>query len=269
MAKTRAVIIAVFVIEMAGIGWAQEAKPKPPTRHLVTSQSQPVRGVLRQPLTTLHEGTILYGTHWNFLVRAEVEAQTGAERFFPDYDADSTAIRTLLGHAGIGKGKPRTEEEIWQQIGRVWEFLRTRVRVDNDAYGTLVDVRGGWPDIATYADYFERHGELVWAACFSKAHLFANLLGRSAIPRDRIALASTHHTEGGAPPTATHVYVAVYVADRWFYLDPTAVFSAPFPDFGERHSVGAASMTSVDYQHPYKVLPLPGSTLTSVPYLPP
>src|SRR5207249_3182177 len=107
------------------------------------------------------------------------------------------------------------------------------------------------------------------AACFSKAHLFATLLGRVVYPRFRFGVASTHHTEDGAPPTASHVYVAAYVADRWFYLDPTAAPSTDFPSFADRQSIGVGSFTTVDYQHAFDLIPPPLSGFAQVPLLPP
>ena len=109
------------------------------------------------------------------------------------------------------------------------------------------------------------HGELVWSMCFSKAHLFACLLGR-VLPRWHTTLVSAHHTENGAPPTASHVYVGVYLTGRWYYLDPTAVYAGPLPSFSGRQSVGL--FTKVDYQHPFAARPVPLSPLDKVPHLP-
>ena len=101
-----------------------------------------------------------------------------------------------------------------------------------------------------------------------KGHLFATLLGRMVYPRFRFAIAEAHHSEGGAPPTATHVYGAVYVNERWFYLDPTAVYIKDFPDFKNRKSIGVDSFNTVDYEHPYMFIPVPLSGFERVPYLP-
>ena len=74
--------------------------------------------------------------------------------------------------------------------------------------------------------------------------------------------------EDGAPPTASHVFVGVYVSDRWFHLDPTAVSFVDFPDYGHRKSIGVSSFTTVDYEHPYYFKPVPLSGFGEVPYLP-
>ena len=123
-----------------------------------------------------------------------------------------------------------------------------------------------WPSILDYAAYYSSHGKLVWAACFSKAHLFVTLLGRMVYPRYRFGIAQAHHTENGAPSTASHVYAGVYVGERWYYLDPTAIPFDNLPDFAHKASIGI--FTSVDYEHPYWFMPAPLAEFEHVPYLP-
>lgn len=185
---------------------------------------------------------------------------------FRDYEASNANIDTLLKAIGFPWKKAESEEVIWNRIGMLWKWLGAHAEVNNAEYATLLTVPDSWPSIAEYAAYYAAHGKLVWAACFSKAHLFATLLGRIVYPRFRFGIAEAHHTEDGAPPTASHVYVGIYVADRWFYLDPTAVDPQSFPNFSQRNSIGL--FASVDYEHPYSFLPVPLSEFDGVPYLP-
>ena len=222
-----------------------------------------------QRMDTFHEGQILYHKQWNFWVRAGVWADMRASLFFRDYETATANSDELLRDCGFPWATAWTEEEIWARIGNVWQWLRDRVDDDGAAYGTISSDPSQWPSIIDYANYYMSHGRrLVWAACFSKAHLFATLLGRVVYPRYRFGIASTHHTESGAPPTASHVYVGVYVADRWFHLDPTAAPLTPFPAFAGRRSIGVDSFTSVDYEHPFDFIPVPLSGFTQVPHLP-
>lgn len=221
-----------------------------------------------QGMTTKHEGTLLYLKLWNFWVRAGVEADTRSTMFFRDYERANEDTDRLLRDVGFPWKKAETEEEIWGRVGMVWNWLKSNVQVNNAESATISSDPDEWPSILDYARYYVGHGHLVWAACFSKAHLFATLLGRVAYPRFRFAIAEAHHAEGGAPPTATHVYVAVYAAERWFYLDPTAVYSTVFPTYGERKSIGVDGFVTVDYEHPYKIIPVPLSGFERVPYLP-
>lgn len=220
-------------------------------------------------MATKHEGNILYYKLWNFWVRAGVAADTSyISYFFRDYESANSNTDALLAAVGFPWRKAETEEEIWGRIGALWNWMRKNVEINNSEYITIPSVPDTWPSILDLAKYYVAHKKLVWAACFSKAHLFATLLGRVVYPRFRFGIASAHHTESGAPPTATHVFVGVYVADRWFYLDPTAVYSVDFPSYTNRKSIGVSSFTRVDYEHPYSFRPVPLSGFGNVPYLP-
>ncbi len=217
-------------------------------------------------MTTKHEGDILYHKQWNFWVRAGVSATVNNSAFFRDYESANADSDKLLKAVGVAWNKAETEEEVWSRIGMVWGWLKANVQDDGAAYATLLPAGGGWPSILDYARYYVTHGRLVWAACFSKAHLFVTLLGRMVYPRYRFGIAEAHHTENNAPPTATHVFSGVYVGDRWYYLDPTAIPYLPFPDYAHRKSIGI--FNTVDYEHPYEFLPVPLSGFNGVPHLP-
>lgn len=216
-------------------------------------------------METLYEGVVTYLRLWNFWVRAGTPALVPSDSIFFDFENSGPETLDLIAALGVSTAWPHTQEELWSRISRVWDWLGENVRIDTDAYGNLVSAVGRWPSIAELARYYSVHGDLVWSACFSKAHLFATLLGR-VLPRWHTAIVSAHHTENGAPPTASHVYVGVYLADRWYYLDPTAVYSGPLPGFDKCRSVGG--FTKVDYQHPFSAHPVPLSGLVAVPYLP-
>jgi len=215
-------------------------------------------------MQTMHEGAITYLKFWNFWVRVGTPAHQPADVFFHNYESGSVEVKNLIAAVGAATQWPQSEEEVWKRISTVWSWLGAKVRVDIAAYAALT-AADRWPSIEEFAGYYANHGELVWAACFSKAHLFALLLGR-VLPRWHVLIASAHHTEGGAPPTASHVYVGVYLTDRWYYLDPTFVHAGPLPVFSKRKSVG--SFVTVDYQHPFQVIPVPLSPLNMTPHLP-
>ncbi len=236
-----------------------------------TTHARPVASAASEPLyrsmPTKHEGVQRYRKHWNFWVRIGGDVQADTKRIWRDYDSAGKDLDALLRDVGAPRTKVATEEEFWRRIGLVWSWWQRKVRVDNQAFGTIKSARDGWPSAPDYGRYYNKHGKLVCAACFSKAHLFATVLGRVAYPRERITIAYAHHTEAGAPKTASHVYVAVYVAGRWYYIDPTHAWATAFPTFAKRRSLGPPKPNSVDYTHPFKITPVPGSRLAHVPYL--
>ncbi len=232
-----------------------------------TTAEPRVASPLYRTLETRHFGPKRYRKHWNFWVRIDGDVKTNTDRIWPNFDKPSKALDALLRDMQAPRGKADTEEEFWDRIGLIWNWWKQHVTVDNDAYTTVRSAPDGWPSPDDIGRYYAENGKLVCAACFSKAHLFATLLGRIFYPRERITLAYGHHTQNGAPKTASHVYVAVYVAQRWYYIDPTYAPNLPFPSFEDRKSLGPPMATSIDYTHPFQVTPLPGSTLTGVPYL--
>ena len=216
---------------------------------------------------SMYEGSLLYLKYWNYWVRAGERADDRADRFYPDFENSNFRIFAMLADIGVSTAPATTEKVVWDRVAKVWNWLSRKVSYDGEAYGTIsTQPDGGWPSIDDYAAYFETHGNLVWAACFSKAHLFVSILGRIGIPRWHVTLAESHHTEGGAPPTATHVFAALYIADKWLYLDPTWVYAVPeLPDYFSRESVGL--FERVDYIRPYATIPIPLSGFTRVPLL--
>ncbi len=226
-------------------------------------EGRPGETPIRRRATTLHEGEVLYLKYWNYWVRAGVRADDRVDIFFPDFENTNARIFNLIADIGVTTAPSSGEVHIWEKIRTVWAWLLNNVSYST-AYSTIATRE--WPSIDEFAAYYETHGNLVWGTCFTKAHLFASLLGRVGIPRWRIMSVSAHHTFDGNPPTASHVYVAVYVNERWYYLDPTFVFAVPvLPEFDSISSVGL--LPTMDYVHPFTGIPIPLSGFTRIPML--
>jgi len=246
---------------------------------------------------TLYDGDVVYRWLWNFWVWTDEVCNPDLSickyvprpadqpgPFFYDYEKESWSINHLIAAVGLQPpiGEPKDAEEVWLRISKVWDFLRKNVTTDDAAYKVFrEEAENGtppyaghpgyqWPSIEDYALYYHMNKKLVWSACFSKAHLFATLLGR-VIPRwaDGPLMAGAHHLwwnpETKQNEIWEHWYVGVYVLDRWFYLDPGDAAVVPLPSFYNRKSVG--QIKTVDYKHPFKVVPVPGYLLSVVPLL--
>ncbi len=59
--------------------------------------------------------------------------------------------------------------------------------------------------------------------------------------------------------------IDIKLTGRWYYLDPTAVYSGVLPSFTKRRSIGM--FTKVDYRHPFSARSVPLSPLDRVPYM--
>jgi len=219
----------------------------------------------RRQFPTMHEGPIWYVKYGDLWYRERGTVTPADDYFFLDYESNDPAVMRLLRNAGYDGRAATSDRQIWEKAGRVWNFLRANTRGQRpDERVTSRDE--GWASIVDYARFYEREGEVAWAACFTKAHLYATLLGRMGIPRDRIMIGLSHHTENGAPPTASHVFVLLYVNDRWYYLDPTNCYTQAFPTYERRRSIG--TLATVDYRHPFQAVLLPGNASGVVPMIP-
>ncbi|MBT3983901.1 MAG: transglutaminase domain-containing protein [Bacteriovoracaceae bacterium] len=225
--------------------------------------------VSAQPLVRIEKGmynpSIRYNSYWNFWARVGGKVYTATDNHFLDYEKSHPYITELFLDMGLSPKRAKTESQIWEKVSVVWNFLGSKAFVNDSVYKSIRP-DGRWPTILEHAIYYRNNKRLVWSACFSKAHLFAMVLGRLGIPRDRIAIATAHHPAANGLPTASHVYVALYIKGSWLYLDPTATPGVSLsPDLSKRRSVGL--LPAVDYPHPFQVRPIPLSGLNRVPLL--
>lgn len=246
-------------------------------------------------VNTMYEGETLYMPLWNYWVRTasyqfDVDERFGDRRgrFFVNADDDSADTNALVSAINPPQ-LVTTDADRRDLLYGVFDWLSDHTtllmsdtaKLGGESYDEIyadAKQRGGWPELSEYANCFVRHGKIGWAACFSKAHVMANILVRCGMPRWRIGIAYAHHTEGGAPPTASHVYVAVYNFDAWWVVDPT--FAQPshpkivpaFAEFARRglpvpDGVDIMRFALVDYQKPFQISVPGGSVLTHVPFL--
>lgn len=188
-------------------------------------------------METLYEGSITYLKFWNFWVRAATPVTPDWDFFFHDYESAAPEVWRMLGDVGApppGQGAKKTFGNVSCESGT---GLGTTSEQTTPHTEILSMQSGAGPPSRSSPATMMRRGEIVWAACFSKAHLFATFLGR-VLPRWHTTVVSAHHTDGGVPPTASHVYVGVYLTNRWYYLDPTAIPAGPLPGFNSRGSLG-------------------------------
>lgn len=229
--------------------------------------TQPAREGDRRYIQTMHKGKVLYRYHNYNWYRVDGIVQRGSRDwniFFPDYFNNSRAVQRLLRDAGFNGQLARSSEEVWERVRSVWAFLDRCIGSGSPVRSATA---GNWPSIVEYADRYARTKKLTWAACFSKAHLFATLLGRMIADPSRIAIASCTHLTDDGKPTATHVYLTILLGGRWLYLDPAMATSVKLPPYSQRRSIKMPTPKDLDYEHPYKILTLPKSRLSGVPFL--
>ena len=174
-----------ILLLLGALGAEARAQRPPPPKQRALKRALPRTLAARKQLATKHEGMVWYVKHHDYWVREKGEVIPPDDYFFLTYEHSHPTNTRLLRDAGYTGQRPKTEKELWEQIGLVWNFLRENVRAANEGELSPPD---RWPSFSEYAYFYKRHGQLAWHACFSKAHLFASLLGRM-VDRDRIAIA--------------------------------------------------------------------------------
>ena len=58
--------------------------------------------------------------------------------FFHNYDSGTTQVWDLISAVSAPIAWPQTDEEVWNRISTVWNWLGSDVKVDNVAYNTLI-----------------------------------------------------------------------------------------------------------------------------------
>lgn len=225
-------------------------------------------------MTTMYEGDIPYVRHDGFWIRDGASAADGGA-FFRNYLEGFTDqnVQDLMNNIGCPVGNSKTDEDTWARVGILWNWLGVHGNITQDPDEVMKIAPNLWPSISEFAKYYKDHGQLVWGTCGSKAQLFANLLIALRIPLSKFAIVTARHNIDVSPAISQHLYIALYLSGRWFYIDPLASQNAPekkqFPDFNHACSLGVDELIPrIDYEHPYSVSPFPESSIAVVPYIP-
>jgi hypothetical protein len=208
---------------------------------------------------TRYEGTLKYDCEADGCWRQGSTMLSAPEYYYPDIDADNAEIAALLSDIGLPADPIEDDAAAWQTMRALWAWLNTHVSylgTAPEAWDYLTSLAGdNWPSISNMASAYARYHTLPWGACNSKALTVATLAYRVGLSPDRVAAAYF----ATADHSIQHFYVVFRSGDHWFYLDPTCNLTTPsLPS--EPASVGC--LDGVDYEHPFTLALLPGSTLT-------
>jgi hypothetical protein len=210
---------------------------------------------------TRYEGEKTYTCDAGGCWRDDGEIASGMDYFYPALDGNNDEIRALLNSIVLPADAAPDDAERWRRIAALWEWMSRKaviigepaaVKPWNYLQELTTSPAEHWPSIGEMAKVFARFNVLPLGACNSKAFTTATLLYRVGVLPDSIAVAHTKAFEG-----TNHLYLAAHMNGRWRYVDPSCIREhsalAPQPE-----SVGCIG---ADYQHPYELIPLPGSRL--------
>ena len=187
------------------------------------------------------------------------------EYYYPDIEADNPDIQALLADIGLPDTPAADDGEAWKRTVELWAWLYGNAQDPEsspEAHHYLnslsYDLKPAqFPSIDDFAKVYARYQIIPWGTCTSRALTFATLLYRCGIDPNRMAAAYFKT----ADMSIQHFYVVVRSGDHWYYLDPTC----DEPDWTpalpyEPANIGC--VPEVDYEHPFTLAVIPGSTLT-------
>lgn len=211
---------------------------------------------------TLYEGIVRYKlSPAKWWIRCGGKIENRPDAFFPEINTYTPQIKSLVIHIlGYRPNRTQNDKEIWGRVVKVWNWLRqnqlTEANVNYRKAQQYIDRLDSWPSIANIAHMYEQYNGIWWGSCMSRAQMFATLLYIVGIPPDRFTIAESYWK----PEYSQHMFVILYINNRWLYLDPTYIVQVLYTD--DVTSVGSGS---ADYVHPREIILLPGSTLPGVP----
>jgi hypothetical protein len=242
------------------------ALPKPPSTPTASPTPTPTPTPVPTPFVphtidepTRYEGTLKYDCEADGCWRHGSTIVNPPEIYYPDIDANNAEIAALLSDIGLPADPIADDATAWRTMQALWAWLNKNVSylgTAPEAWDYLTSLAGdNWPSISNMASAYARYHTLPWGACNSKALTVATLGYRVGLSPDRLAAAYFKSPDS----SVQHFYAVLRYGSHWFYLDPTCNLSNPsLPS--EPASVGC--LDTIDYEHPFTLALLPGSTLT-------
>jgi hypothetical protein len=214
---------------------------------------------------TRYEGTLRYDCDAGGCWRQGSKIGNPSIFYYPDIDANSAEIAALLGDLGLPTDPMADDAAGWQRLRALWDWLRVHSSTPTsapEAWNYLQSISTNakpdhWPSISDMAATYARYQTIPWGACNSRALTFATLAYRVGLSPDRLAVAYFK----SADASIQHMYAVSRSGSHWYAVDPSCNASTESPTLPPEPA-SVTCIARVDYEHPFTLALLPGSTLT-------
>jgi hypothetical protein len=213
---------------------------------------------------TRYEGTKEYLCDLSGCWRVDGELVETPEYFFPDINLMNTEVQALMADIGLPTTPMTSDKEKWERAVELWSWWAHHTASTEEASGKaaindLLEItkkpNPHLPSIGDWADVYAHFHIIPLGPCSYNALFFALMLFRFGADPDELAIAETNWQTQRNP---THLFVVMRLEGRWNYVDPSCLQVNPeLP--AELRNVGC--IPEADYQHPFALWLLPGSTL--------
>lgn len=225
-------------------------------------------------IKTKHRGYIPYRPQ-KYWVNTRGDINRNDDFFFLNLDKQTPEKQQLRNVLGLKAGEASSDKEVYEITRKVWEFFANNtksvmanngddtkiVRAAFDACGERTP--GGmvkyWPTVEQFMTVYSKYGFIPVGNCSSQALAFAAFLRAAGIPANKVAVERLNYNW-----LNDHWAAIVEIDGIWYWFDPTHK-GTKFPEYEMLTSIPFASQ-DFNYDLPYEIIPVPGSSLDYVPY---
>lgn len=195
--------------------------------------------------------------------------------FFLNLEKQTPEKQQLRKILGLKAGDAVGDKAVYEVTRKVWDFFAANTKsimADNGDLTATVKAafkecgethsNGAvkyWPTVEQFMNVYSKYNFIPVGNCSSQALAFAALLRAAGVPADRVAVERLNYNW-----LNDHWAVIVQINGIWYWFDTTHR-GAKFPEYAKLTGIPYVSK-DFNYDLPYEIIPVPGSTLNYVPY---
>lgn len=225
-------------------------------------------------IKTKHRGYIPYkpGKYW---ANTKGTINRNDDFFFRNLEKQTPEKQQFRDILKFKTGEVTTDKEVFEITRKVWDFFAVNTKsimVNNGDMTETVKAAFNecgekypngamkyWPTVEQFMNVYSKYNFIPIGNCSSQALAFAALLRAAGVPANRVAVERLNYDW-----LQDHWAVIVEINGVWYWFDTTHK-GTKFPEFSKLTSIPVTSQ-EFNYDLPYEIIPVPGSTLNYVPY---
>lgn len=225
-------------------------------------------------IKTKHRGYVPYKPqkYWANM-RGVVNRQD--DFFFLNLEKQTPEKQQLRNILGLKAGNAGGDKDVYEITRKVWDFFAANTKSIMANNGDMTEIvrtafnescerhpNGAmkyWPTVEQLMSVYAKYNFIPVGNCSSQALAFAAMLRAAGVPANRVAVERLNYDW-----LQDHWAVIVEINGVWYWFDTTHK-GTKFPEYAKLTSIPVTSQ-DFNYDMPYEIIPVPGSTLDYVPY---
>jgi len=228
-----------------------------------------------QLVKSFNRGNILYKKGSNYWINSQGNINSDDNFFFSDLSIPTNEKKELVKAMGVSGVEAKTDKEIYEITKKCWQYFSNNTKSifgNNGDKTELVkqvlkeytNAKGSgpveyWTTVEQFMQMNKKYGFIAVGNCSSTALAFAAFLRTAGVPANKMAVERLLYDW-----YRDHWAVLVEIKGQWFWFDPTYA-GYGFPTYENLVCI-PTSRAGFNYDLPYELITLPGSTINYVPY---